>query len=313
MRYSVMVPAYKRQFLGECIDSILNQTYDDFELIVVNDASPEDLDSVVKAYDDPRLRYFVNEKNCGAIDVVDNWNICLSHAKGDYVICMGDDDRLLPNCLEEYNRLIATYPGLGVYHAWTEIINEKSVVIDMQEPRPLYEDVYSMIWWRWHGRKQFIGDFLFDRALLEKNGGFYKIPLAWGSDDISAFIAAKDTGIANGQVPMFQYRKNTKSISSTGKVGLKMETVEICERWFRSFLAQKPAGASVTATTYWKLCKERLKMEMSKKRVGIISSGIDESPVHGLIYFIRNRKRFHINCKHIGYAWMISMRTRFKQ
>lgn len=313
MRFSVTVPAYKRRYLAECIESVLAQTCGDFELIIVNDASPEDLDSVVKNYHDPRIRYFVNKKNCGAVNVVDNWNICLSHAKGDYLICMGDDDRLLPNCLEEYNKLIEAYPGLGVYHAWTEIINEKSEVIDMQEPRPLREDVYSMIWHRWHGRMQFIGDFLFNRALLVKNGGFYKIPLAWGSDDISTFIAAKNTGIANGQVPMFQYRRNAQNISKTGNYKLKMETVNTMERWYKKFFETTPMNASVPTYTYWRLCKERLPFQMSKKRVGEICGSLNHSMLSRLIYFIRNQKRYHINIKHIGYAWIENMKTRFKE
>lgn len=225
MKFSIAIPAYKASYLKECIDSILCQTYKDFELIIVNDASPENLDSIVTSYDDSRIRYYVNEKNCGAIDVVDNWNKCLSYAKGDYIICMGDDDRLLPNCLEEYDNLIKKIPNLGVYHAWTEIIDEYSNVVQMQEARPLYEGVYSMMWGRWKGRLQYIGDFLFDRRLLVSNGGFYKLPLAWASDDITAYTAAKKNGIANMQVPGFQYRVNSQTISSTGNVTLKLQAI----------------------------------------------------------------------------------------
>ena len=50
MKFSIAIPAFKAKYLKECIDSILAQTYKDFELIIVNDASPEDIDSVVKPY-----------------------------------------------------------------------------------------------------------------------------------------------------------------------------------------------------------------------------------------------------------------------
>ena len=86
MRYSIGIPAYKGKFLFKCIESILKQDYADFELIIVNDASPEDLYSIVRQFDDPRIRYFKNDKNCGAENVVDNWNICLSYAVGDYFV-----------------------------------------------------------------------------------------------------------------------------------------------------------------------------------------------------------------------------------
>jgi len=243
MKISISIPAYKRTYLKEAIDSCLAQTNQDFELIIVNDASPEDLDSIVNSYSDDRIRYYKNEKNCGAINVVDNWNKCLEYATGDYVICMGDDDRLLPNCLEEYARLIEKYPGLGVYHAWTEIIDEKGDPKKITVARPEYESVYSLIWHRMICRnQQFIGDFLFDITRLRSNGGFYKLPLAWGSDDISVVIAAKPNGIANTQTLTFQYRQNGETITSTGNSQIKVKALFQQKQWYDSFLLVQPTN-----------------------------------------------------------------------
>ena len=106
MKFSVTIPAYKAKFLKEAIESVLSQTYEKFELIIVDDNSPENLKAIVDEFSDSRIRYYRNPQNCGAVNVVDNWNICLSYCTGEYVICMGDDDRLLPNCLYEYLKLI---------------------------------------------------------------------------------------------------------------------------------------------------------------------------------------------------------------
>ena len=133
MKFSITIPAYKAKYLNECIDSILAQTYKDFELVIVNDASPEDLDSIVNLYNDCRIRYYVNEKNCGAINVVDNWNKCLAYANGEFIICMGDDDKLMPNCLEEYAKIIAKNPNLDVFHGRVLRIDDDSNVIDILE------------------------------------------------------------------------------------------------------------------------------------------------------------------------------------
>lgn len=223
IKFSILVPAFKARFLGECIDSILSQTYKNFELIIVNDASPENLGEIVSGYDDTRIQYYVNEKNFGAINVVDNWNKCLSYATGDYVICMGDDDKLLPCCLAEYRKLIDKYPKVGVLHGMTAMIDETSKVIAMQEPRLELEDAFSLAYFRLLGRHQYIGDFLYKRDVLLQNGGFYKLPLAWGSDDLSAVIAAKN-GIANTSKVVFLYRDNMLTISNTGNTRLKAET-----------------------------------------------------------------------------------------
>lgn len=217
MKFSITIPAYKQKYLYEAIESCLAQTYKDFELIIVDDASPEDLKSVVDRFQDPRIRYYRNEKNCGVLHVVDNWNICLGYAQGDYVICMGDDDCLLPNCLEEYSKLIDKYPDLDIYHGMTEIIDENGNVTNMQEARPEREGMYSMISGRLrNSRLQYIGDWLFKRTALEQLNGYVNMPMAWGSDDLTAYTIAKNKGVANTQMPVFQYRISSLTISNSG-------------------------------------------------------------------------------------------------
>lgn len=225
MKFSITIPAYKQKYLYEAIESCLAQTYQDFELIIVDDASPEDLKSVVDRFQDERIRYYRNEKNCGALNVVDNWNICLSYAKGDYVICMGDDDKLLPRCLEEYSKLMDKYPDLNIYHGMTEIIDECSSVYDIQELRPEQESVYSMMSGRLRNHRiQYIGDWLLKREALRKINGYVKMPLAWGSDDLTAYALAVDGGVANTQLPVFQYRVNSLTISNSGNYREKVRT-----------------------------------------------------------------------------------------
>lgn len=238
--FSIAIPAYKDQYLKDAIDSILSQTYDKFEIIIVNDASPYSVREVVDKYNDSRIRYFENKTNCGAVNVVDNWNICLSHAKCEYIICMGDDDRLLPCCLEEYVNLMSKYPNLGVYHAWTELIDEYSNFLNIQQPRPEYETALSLAWNRWNGRdKQYIGDFCYDVNLLRKEGGFYKLPLAWGSDDISAIRAAVPKGIANTQKLCFQYRVNRHTITNSQYYKTKIKATLQEQKWFQTFLTKQ--------------------------------------------------------------------------
>lgn len=98
--FSILIPAFKVSYLKECIESILAQIYKNFEVIIVDDASPYDICSIVSQFNDERIRYYRNEVGFGAYNVVGNWNKCLGFATGDYVICMGDDDKLKPCCLE---------------------------------------------------------------------------------------------------------------------------------------------------------------------------------------------------------------------
>ena len=236
-KFSVTIPAYKDRYLKESIDSVLAQTYHNYEVVIVNDASPYDLDSIVSQYNDSRIRYFKNEKNCGAKDVVDNWNICLSHATGDYLICMGDDDNLTPRCLQDFADLIGKYPNLDLYHARSEIIDDDSNFVCVLEERPEWESVYSLIY---NPRNTHLGDWLFKTETLRQNGGFYKLPYGWQSDVISAFIAAASHGVANTKEPGFQYRGNGLSISHDMKsIEDKIEAVRFSIQWRLEFVADK--------------------------------------------------------------------------
>jgi len=237
IKFSVTIPAFKDRYLKETIDSILAQTYQNFELVIVNDASPYDLDSIIAPYSDSRIRYFKNEKNCGAKDVVDNWNICLSHATGDYLICMGDDDKLTPRCLQDFADLIEKYPDLDLFHARSEIIDDDSNYVTTLELRPEWESVYSLIY---NPRNSHLGDYLFKTETLRKNGGFYKLPYGWQSDDISAFMAAASHGVANTEEPGFQYRGNGLSIShDLTCIEDKIEAVRASVKWRLAFVADK--------------------------------------------------------------------------
>lgn len=244
MTFSITIPAYKARFLDEAIKSVISQTYQDWQLVIVDDCSPEDLKGIVEPYlADSRVEYYRNEKNCGAVDVVDNWNICLSHCTGDYVICMGDDDRLLPCCLEELSKTIDKYPELNVYHLQTEIIDESGKIIETLEERPEQEDVLSLMTKRWEGRKQYIGDFCYSRKHLNAFGGYYPLPYAWGSDDITLFRAALPSGIANVSRTGFQYRENQYSISLAHNDAEKVATVLLQREWYqKAFAGLIPQG-----------------------------------------------------------------------
>ena len=255
---SITIPSFKIKFLKEAIESILAQTYNNWELIIVDDASPEDIKSVVDKFDDKRIKYFRNEKNCGAIDVVDNWNICLKHCSGEYVICMGDDDMLTPDCLEEYGKLIEKYPGLHVYHAMTDVSDENGNVIGHQRKRPEYQTCAELILHRWSGDIQFIGDFCYEVKSLRKEGGYYKLPLAWASDDITAVRAASYNGIANTQTSTFLYRSNTQSITQSKTNGIKLYAKSKELEWYADFLEKSKNRIQKNGTEKEKAALEEL-------------------------------------------------------
>lgn len=99
MKVSVMVLTYNRaNMLKETIDSILNQTFKDFELIVVDNYSTDNTEEIIKSYDDKRIKYFKN-RNYGLLAV--NRNFAIQKSKGEYIAICDDDDLWLPEKLEK--------------------------------------------------------------------------------------------------------------------------------------------------------------------------------------------------------------------
>lgn len=308
--FSILVPAFKSAYLKECIESILAQTYRNFELIIVDDASPEDLKSIVDNYDDSRIKYFRNESNFGAVNVVDNWNKCLGYAKGGYVICMGDDDRLMPNCLEEYYKLAKKYPGIKLFHGRTELIDERGKCIRILEFREELESSLSFIYYRWKGRYQYIGDFCYETNELKRLGGFYKLPLAWASDDISAVRQSVASGfVANSNTILFQYRINRMTITSSGSNKLKLEAVYKEKDWYDLFFRNYQYKSE--DRIFYSLLLEMKELYFLRKKLGIISIDVSQKPSEFLLYVFKG-KRHQLTFKYLIYIFLEALILRGK-
>ena len=305
MKFSVTIPAYKPQFLHECIESVLSQTFEDFELVIVDDNSPHNLYDIISHYNDERIRYYKNEKGFGGYNVVGNWNKCLEYARGEYIICMGDDDKLLPNCLSDYAELINKYLDLDIYHSRTEMIDENSNIVDMQIPFPEYESVYSMIWNTWKGRDQYIGDFLFRTKPLRDAGGFYNLPYAWSSDKISEFRAAIARGIANTQSPGFQYRKSTQTITNSCNTQRERYISLVKEKeWYKDFISNSKPTDEMD-NVYLCLIDNNLDSFMSKRMDTMRNWDLTVSPFH-LFYWVKKRKEYGLGFRELFSAFQTS-------
>lgn len=94
---SIGIPTYRgASHIAETIDSALAQTFADFELLILDDVSPDDTAQVVARYRDSRVRFLRNERNVG---VEENWNRCLRLARGRYFKLLPHDDLITPDCL----------------------------------------------------------------------------------------------------------------------------------------------------------------------------------------------------------------------
>ena len=113
---SVIVPMYNvEKYIANCLDSILAQTFKDFELILINDCSPDNSRQIAESYLDKfagRLKIYDNEKNLG-VSLTRNKGLKIS--RGEYIFFIDSDDFITPTALEEMISLMKNYNAEVIY------------------------------------------------------------------------------------------------------------------------------------------------------------------------------------------------------
>ncbi len=118
---SVAIPTYNGGlFLREAIESVLNQSWRDFELVVCDDASSDNTLDVVRSFHDPRLRLFTNNTRLG---LAPNWNRCLELCHGQYVVVFHQDDVMLPDNLARKKDVLDRDAGVGWVYSRAQYVD----------------------------------------------------------------------------------------------------------------------------------------------------------------------------------------------
>lgn len=193
---SVIIPAYKAgRYIGETVQSVLNQTYTNFELIIVDDGSPDDQATIIAplAAKDTRIQY-IKQAN-GGVSSARNHGYRLS--KGDFLAFLDADDIWLPNNLEKKLAKFSTDAELGLVHSDKAIIDADSQLTgEVKHGKEGYilDDLLS-----WNGTCiPTPSSILVKREVMEKVGGF-DLKLSNAADQEFFFRVAKHYKI--GRVP----------------------------------------------------------------------------------------------------------------
>ena len=122
-RISVLIPVYNAApFIAETIRAVLKQTFEDFELILLNDGSTDNSAEIIATFDDPRIRYAENEQNLG---ISATRNKLVSMARGEYIAVLDNDDICLPQRLEIQARFLDEHPDIAIVGTWFELFCPK--------------------------------------------------------------------------------------------------------------------------------------------------------------------------------------------
>lgn len=126
-KYTIIVPSYNGgEYLKQCVQNVLGQSYGDFELAVLEDGSTDGSLQWLRAVDDARLKVYASPQNLG---IVENWARALEIPKGEFMVIVGQDDLLDPDYLQKMDDLIAREPQAALYFSHFRYIDANGHLI----------------------------------------------------------------------------------------------------------------------------------------------------------------------------------------
>lgn len=213
-KISVLMSVYNgERYLREAVDSILNQTFTDFEFIIVDDGSADGTSQILDSYADPRIVHIRNEKNLG---LATSLNIGIDRAQGEYIARMDADDISLPHRFGTQTKFMETNPDIDFlgtnirYMDAMGILSEKILYNDAPAPSGAYLK-WLLLW----GNPLAHPTMMMRRSTLDHHQLRYD-PRFNAAEDYDLWArAARVCNLATIPDVCLTYRKHEASVTST--------------------------------------------------------------------------------------------------
>lgn len=211
--FSVIIPLYnKEKYIGNALQSVLNQTYKNFEVLVVNDGSTDKSLDVVNTFNDTRLKVFT--KVNGGVSEARNFGV--ERAMYEYVALLDADDKWHPGFLKGIIRLINKYPGNGLYASAFEYIKPRGVRIYGDKlPEGIVEDFFKV---KLQDSMPSASAVVIKKQVFNEVGGF-PVGMVGGEDDFAfSKMAGKFSMVVTPEVLAFRNGEPSTFYSRLGKL-----------------------------------------------------------------------------------------------
>lgn len=135
---SVVVPSYNHaKYISKAVGSVLEQDFGDFELLISDDASPDNSWGVISSFSDPRIRSFRQERNLGPVG---NLVFLIKEARGKYIALLNSDDAWYREKLGKQVAIMESQPQLGACFTWADMVDEHGR--EISGPEAIWNDVF---------------------------------------------------------------------------------------------------------------------------------------------------------------------------
>lgn len=213
LKISAYIPTYNcGKYLKQAVDSVLSQTYHNFELIIIDDASIDNTAKILKEYkNNPKVRIITNKKNIG---FVRSANKAIKLAKGDYILRLDGDDYLDENSLMILANILDRHPEIGLVYPDFFHINEEGDIIDYFRKKKLGKEIELL------DLPPNSGGTMIRKSCYHAIGGYRNDIRMQDKYDLWIKFITKFKAY-NVNLPLYYYRWHGKNISSNVKKLLK--------------------------------------------------------------------------------------------
>ncbi len=204
---TVLMPVYNAEpFLREAIDSMLHQTFTDFEFVIINDGSTDRSEEIIKSYTDPRISYYKNESN---LKLIATLNKGFDLAQGKYIARMDADDISLPTRLQLQFELMENDQTVGLCGTWFDTFNGDKIVGSSR-----YSADHSTICFK-HLYQIHLshGTCMFRTSVLKKHGLYFNPDFSHAEDYELWSRISTVTKLANVQQVLYKVRQHENEVS----------------------------------------------------------------------------------------------------
>lgn len=274
--FSVLMPAFNYgHFVGEAIDSVLNQTFGDFELIVVDSGSSDHTWDVIASYDDPRLISFHTEWE----SLTQGLSRALNRASGTWVTNLNADDRFLPNALERVHSRVRNDTSVGVLGVHLRTIDAEGHTLDDRLTEAwvnTVRDLNNPEAWIWHN--YLTGCAFIRRSTLIDVGGYGDLDTIL---DWDLWVRALAAGQRIDVLPevLWEWRRHGANITGNQDLATVRGYAQLSRRTLHPYLSTRGRDDLIARNRAGFLTNEVLARAEPAVRRDVLRAILSENPI----------------------------------
>jgi glycosyltransferase involved in cell wall biosynthesis len=253
---TVLMPVYNGEaFLSQALESVLRQSFQDFELLVIDDGSTDATAAILEACSDRRLRIVRNPRNLGLVATL---NKGLDLARGELVARMDQDDIASPARLESQVQFLSRHPQIGVCGTWFHALSGGRCTL-VQTPCT-HEDLSAHLFFSSPFAHPSV---MLRKAMLDRNGLRYD-PAAKDAEDFDLWVRCRShTRFATLPRALLKYRIHDRQVSSISNAN-QAKAADSVRAAQLGMLVQAPTEPALTF--HLQVCRSSIEPEPSALR-----------------------------------------------